>query len=307
MQDQQTKVSVSQVVVNWHLTEACNYSCKYCYATWARPDVKREIWKDNHKTKQLLKALRSYFHPENSDCLLHRDLSWDGLRLSLAGGEPMVVGNRFREIVEEAVSLGFEISVITNGSYLSENMMRWLAPKLSMLGISVDDTDAGRNSLIGRLDAKGRMHSEHGMLQIVESARAFNPDLVIKLNTVVNRHNWDSDLGSLLSVTQPDRWKVLRALPVATDELSVTDEQFQSFVERHELASHYMDVEDNEAMHRSYIMVDPFGRFYQNGQQGGYAYSDPIPDIGVSHAFKQIPFSAEGFAGRYTRLLGKTA
>lgn len=30
----------SPVVINWHVTEACNYHCGYCYAKWQRLDRK---------------------------------------------------------------------------------------------------------------------------------------------------------------------------------------------------------------------------------------------------------------------------
>ncbi|EGR3240148.1 radical SAM protein, partial [Vibrio parahaemolyticus] len=24
----------NELVINWHMTEVCNYSCKYCFAKW---------------------------------------------------------------------------------------------------------------------------------------------------------------------------------------------------------------------------------------------------------------------------------
>lgn len=25
---------MDELVVNWHITEACNYNCRYCFAKW---------------------------------------------------------------------------------------------------------------------------------------------------------------------------------------------------------------------------------------------------------------------------------
>ncbi|BBT07412.1 hypothetical protein WP7S18E06_29110 [Aeromonas hydrophila] len=47
-------------------------------------------------------------------------------------------------------------------------------------------------------------------------------------------------------------------------------------------------------MHESYLMVDPYGRFFQNtpllpaGQ--GYAYSRPILEVGAGMAFSEMSF-----------------
>jgi radical S-adenosyl methionine domain-containing protein 2 len=64
-----------------------------------------------------------------------------------------------------------------------------------------------------------------------------------------------------------------------------------------------MTVEDNHHMKRSYIMIDPLGRFFQNGgQQLGYTYSAPINDVGAATAFQDIAFYADRFAERYSSL-----
>jgi len=55
-------------------------------------------------------------------------------------------------------------------------------------------------------------------------------------------------------------------------------------------------------MRESYLMVDPYGRFFQNslliaGQ--GYAYSPPILQIGAEAAFAQMTFDPARFSARY--------
>lgn len=58
-------------------------------------------------------------------------------------------------------------------------------------------------------------------------------------------------------------------------------------------------------MHESYLMVDPYGRFFQNtplllaGQ--GYAYSRPILEVGAGMAFSEMSFDHKRFCARYIR------
>ena len=37
-----------ELVVNWHITEACNYKCSYCFAKWNRQ--KNEVMNDEAAT-----------------------------------------------------------------------------------------------------------------------------------------------------------------------------------------------------------------------------------------------------------------
>lgn len=65
-----------------------------------------------------------------------------------------------------------------------------------------------------------------------------------------------------------------------------------------------MSVEDNNDMVASYIMVDPLGRFFQNGQRlTKYAYSRPIHEVRAEAAFAEIDFHPVGFANRYRTIL----
>ena len=48
-------------------------------------------------------------------------------------------------------------------------------------------------------------------------------------------------------------------------------------------------------------MIDPQGRFFQNGtgQEGSYFYSRPITPDNVHQTFTNIAFSARRYAARY--------
>ena len=79
---------VSEMVINWHFTEACNYKCRYCYAKWQGND--KELLHDWGRTQNLLNQLSVFFLPENMANPLRQSKTWSGIRLNLAGGDPLL-------------------------------------------------------------------------------------------------------------------------------------------------------------------------------------------------------------------------
>lgn len=51
-------------------------------------------------------------------------------------------------------------------------------------------------------------------------------------------------------------------------------------------------------MHRSYLMLDPDGRFYQR-EGSNYLNSAPILDVGAENALRSVEFDAETYSSRY--------
>ena len=297
---------LSELVINWHLTEACNYRCRYCYAHWTGSG--RELVHNVPATAQMLENLWQYFHPQNLPNPLRRQMDWQGVRLNLAGGEPLLYPERAHQILSAARAIGFTTSLITNGSLLSTELAQKLAPHLSMLGVSLDSGISTTNRLIGRESRHGQLLTIEQLEETIEAARRWNPELKIKLNTVVNALNCDEDLSTLIRRLAPQRWKVLRMLPVVTNELLVSDADFQGFVARHQPLGDVMCVEDNTEMVESYVMIDPMGRFFQNALgQSSYRYSRPIPEVGADHAFAAVGMDPTKFCARYLGMLEKVA
>lgn len=280
------------LVINWHVTEACNFRCRYCYAKWQQPEG-HEVIKDPAETARLLEALYAGFN--------HQDQSGRP-RLNFAGGEPLLFGRQVTAAMELSRSIGFDVSLITNASRLTAGLAETIAPLLSMLGISIDANTTEANSQIGRLDGRGNPLNVTSLADRIATMHQMNPDMTLKINTVVNEGNWQEDLTSLISTLKPSRWKVLQMLSAVTDDMAVSDAQFRSFVDRHSALSNIMCVEDNDDMVQSYIMVDPHGRFFQNRTgRAGYDYSASIVEVGARAAFEGMKWSAEKFSARYPR------
>lgn len=289
---------LSELVINWHITEACNYRCRYCYAQWDGSG--RELIHHTPATTRMLKNLWRYFHPKRLANPLRHYMDWQGVRLNLAGGEPLLYPEHVHQILALARGIGFTTSLITNGSHLSPELTQQLAPNLSILGISLDSAIATINHQIGRQSRCGQLLTIGKLEVVLAEARRCNPSLQIKLNTVVNALNHLEDFSALIQRLAPQRWKVLRMLPVVTNELAVSDSDFHGFVNRHQDLGDILCVEDNTEMADSYVMVDPLGRFFQSSSgQSGYRYSRPILEVGVGRAFATVGMDPAKFCARY--------
>jgi radical S-adenosyl methionine domain-containing protein 2 len=290
--------TISEIVINFHMTEECNYRCGYCYATWEGNYSKAELHHSFGDIKSLLLKLADYFFSENR---LHQILSYTSVRINFAGGEPVMLGKRFVDAILLAKSLGFCTSIITNGHLLSDNMIKRIAPHLDMLGLSVDTADYLLAQSIGRVDRKNAWLSPVRATEIVKAYRLANPVGTVKINTVVNAFNWREDIGNLISNLRPDKWKILRVLPVYSTNLTVSERQYASYIKRHNAFSNIVTVENNADMWQSYLMLNPQGRFYQNTDTcNGLVQSPSVLDVGVGAALEHIDFNIETFAKRYS-------
>jgi radical S-adenosyl methionine domain-containing protein 2 len=289
---------VSELVINWHITEACNYKCRYCYAKW--DGAGRELLHDWSRVRNLLDELQAFFNPGNDANPLTQHMSWSSIRLNLAGGEPLLYQDASLRVLDYARSKGMTTSIITNGSRLTNDLIDRLAPLVSMLGLSLDSVDPTKNIGIGRVDSRGSLLDVDSVPEMLVRAKSQNSALRLKVNTVVNALNHQEDMSRIMHALVPHRWKVLRMLQVVTSDLAVSSEDFLAFVARHDAFHDVMCVEGNDDMTESYIMIDPLGRFFQNTTgQKGYHYSSPIDVIGAERAFSEWRFSAGAYAARY--------
>lgn len=293
-------IHARELVVNWHVTEVCNYGCRYCYAKWEDGGLKKELIHNGDAIKALVEEIGRFFNPCNLHNPLRQNMNWESLRLNMAGGEPLLYPEKTLQAIMHARRLGLEASIITNGSRLTLASMTAMAPHLVILGLSLDASDERINLGIGRADRLSRTLSIRELGDVIASGRHINPRLRLKINTVVNALNWEEDMSKLIGRLAPDKWKILRMLPKITYDLALSDAEFNAFVRRHDGLNQGIRVEDNDDMTESYIMIDPHGRFFQNAsEKKGYQYSDSILDVGAAKAFAQVNVSVAKFCSRY--------
>lgn len=232
-------------------------------------------------------------------------------KINFAGGEPFLpdyTSNTKKttdlgEMVKFAkMECGFEsVSIISNGRFITEAWMRQYHPYLDVLGVSCDSANDSTNKAIGR----GNGQHVSYVRQAADLCRQFS--VPFKLNTVVCSLNWEEDLSELLADTTPMRWKIFQVLGLEGENKGadtkrnvtpflISDEQFRSFVERHQgkvADPSVMKVEDNDTMQSSYVLVAEYGRFLDSST-GAKLATRSILEVGVKVAWAELEASTGG-------------
>lgn len=261
--------------------------CRFCFAPFQ--DVMTEILPKGHL-------------PRPESLRLVRILADRFDKVSFAGGEPTLCP-WLPELVHAAKEQGGTTMLVTNGSRLSK-CIDCLEGALDWVTLSIDSAHRDVLLTLGRAVGGAKPLSTTDYLELADAVRCRG--MRVKVNTVVTSANAGEDLAPLIRALRPERWKLLRVLPVAgqnsgrVEPLLCADDAFAGFVERHlHLAAEGIEVvpEDNDDMRGSYAMVDPAGRFFDNAS-GGHQYSQPILDAGIDAAWGQTFFSMARFTNR---------
>ena len=275
--------------VNYHLWEPCNMQCGFCFATFQ--DVKQEMG--------LPKG-----HLPKEDCIsvIDRIAEFGFKKVNFAGGEPTLCP-WLLDLIARAKEHGMVTSVISNGSKVSAPWLKDLNGSLDWIGLSIDTIDLKKLIDLGRVRGKSPITEEIYLNVIGEIKRH---GIRLKINTVVTSVTWEEDFTPFIRLAKPERWKLLQVLPVKGQndahiaDFMITTEQFDAYVQRNHIVENEgisVIPETNEAMTKSYVMIDPAGRFFDNAQ-GSYKYSDPILRGGVKKALKQVSIDSERFVQR---------
>lgn len=249
--------------------------CKFCYATF-----------DDMHVQMLHEA-------DAKDVIVK--LKNAGLqKLTFAGGEPLLY-KHLKSVIKFSKSIGLVTSIITNGSLLTDAWLKEMYPWLNWIGVSVDSIDVDTQYKIGRY-----ANAEVSYCSLINRIQHYGYRL--KINTVVNRYNWQEDLNYFLNFAKPERWKVFQTLKVEGqndkqfDEIKCSDVQFHSFIQKHKEQSSLVP-EDNAAMTGSYLLIDPQGRLFENSA-GKHTYSSQLQHNDIDKCLSEINLNRKMFIKR---------
>lgn len=272
------------VAVNFHFTRMCNYACGFCFHTAKTSHV-----------ESLENALRIIRMLRDKGCE----------KINFAGGEPFLP--QYRSMLGEMVKFSKvdckfpSVSIISNGVYVTREWFERYSQYLDILGISCDSVNEDVNQIIGR--GKGD-HIKHVRRS---AALCHEFGVMFKMNTVVNRYNWDEDLSDLVQELKPFRWKIFQVLPLEgenkgpnalrdVNRFLISSAQFEKFVNLHRSSLRnpsMIKVENNAMMQASYILVDEHGRFLDSST-GGKQPTASMLEVGIDEALRQLGRSAGG-------------
>lgn len=305
-----------EMVVNLHVTERCNYRCTYCFGKWGllqESSAETSAWADTAEAYRIMSDLADKFQ---------RDRGADSpIRFNFVGGEPALLPNIDDLIDHARTALKSRVSYVTNGLMLRRFEPKWTAENIDIVGISVDSSLRDTNEQIGRVTRSGKTFDLAEIGAHVRAIRKAADDLdvecpEIKVNTVVSELNVNENFDCVLNAITPDRWKILKMLPVYSAKTAISDVAFRSFAKRHRkfvrknsgFKRVVITTEDNDEMTGSYAMVDPLARFfwYDELPEGGYQYSAPMTDVSADDAWAVAGahWDEQKYGARYTELMG---
>jgi radical S-adenosyl methionine domain-containing protein 2 len=278
-------VAVPIPSVNFHLVKTCNAQCRFCYAGFEHLDRPTQTMLPKPAALAVVDALAASF-----------------TKITFAGGEPTLCP-WLPELCQAAKYLGMTTMVVTNGFRLDERRLDMLAPVCDWIALSIDSPYASTNAVIGR-----RRHGASppdGAWYLDRVAAIRQREMRIKMNTVVTAANSGEDMTSFVSQIAPERWKILRMLPIAGEndhaaDLLPDDASWRGFVKRHAAMTELgvtTVAEDNADMVGSYAMVDPMGCFFDN-VTGRLRSGRSILEVGLQQAMSDVEIDAQTFAKR---------
>ncbi|RAR46473.1 viperin family antiviral radical SAM protein [Flavobacterium lacus] len=282
--------------INFHVIKACNYKCKFCYATF-----------NDISSKGISKENQFEIIKELANSRMFK-------KINFAGGEPTLVPY-IDEFIIYAKNLGFETSIVTNASKINYDWIKNISPYLDILALSVDSLNEISNLKSGR-NQNGKTVSKDKLIELAQACRQYGVNL--KINTVVSQFNKDECLTNLINELNPFRWKILQATKVEGqnekqfDLTMISSTEFYNFCSKNKNKLNFdiKTIEEPENLIQgSYLMVDMLGRFYDSSK-GSHSYSEPILKIGLKSAINQVSVNSNKFVkreGNYTIKLNQVA
>ncbi len=273
-------------VLNFHLTDSCNYNCEYCFGKFPN-----EADLPQSEAKKVVDNLCRYI----------KKAGYPRGRINLAGGEPLL----YKEIdglIDYVKEKGLEVSVITNASLLTEERVARWKGKVSCIGVSVDSATEGVNISIGRSCA-GRVLTNE---RLIKAASAIHESgIKLKVNTVVSKFNCNEDMRELYRALKPDRLKfmqmqIVEGVNACAEKQLATAAEFTAFCERHKNCSPDTVEEPLGSMQNAYLIISPRGDITLNDNGACKVYGNCLKDE-FYEIFKSMPTDAQKFESRYKK------
>lgn len=267
--------------VNLHITESCNYSCRFCYSKFFYKDLKLKDWKavvDNLTNSGLVN------------------------RINLAGGEPLVYRG-LQELIDYIYDKGLEVTLITNGSLLTKSFIEINRNKISTIGISVDSLDTRTNRFLGRCDSRNKVLDMETLVGLCEVINRHN--IRLKINTVVNKLNYKENIyNNLIKNIKVDRWKILEMQNMIDineigHDLKTNNEEFNDFLNLNEIVNlSYSVIERDNDFRNAYLFVNNNGLLLDNSGYKHIEIGNLMRDS-FEEIFHRFNFNNEAYDKRY--------
>jgi len=235
--------------------------------------------------------------------------------INLAGGEPTLWPHLI-ELAQYIRSKGLRVSLIHNGSAPLE-LYRRIAPYLTTCGFSIDSVNPDFQQKMGRCFRDGQVISADEYAEKFRVLRSVNPDIKIKVNTVVNRVNLDDNLAPQIMAWGVDRWKFLCCMPFSDGthdnaHMVISEAEYASYMQRL-LANLHSSYHPGQYRYRtgntlivaepslagSYIMVDANGCLVDDTKNSSYTKVGDLRHDDFREALSRLTLYEDLYQSRY--------
>lgn len=263
-------------VVNLHITEVCNYKCVFCHCRFKKSNLKVEDW---------------FTIVDNITNSIKVS------RFNIAGGEPLIY-KELQKLIDYIYSKGIKVSIISNGSLITDDFLSINKEKIDMIGISIDCLNDRKIKEIGRISGN-KFLSRIDYENLCSKIKANK--IKLKINTVITNINYDEDFREFIRKVDPNRWKVFKATHFKNQNdfmipYLAKDNEFSHFIERHSKSN--IVIEDNQDLINSYIMINPQGKLVDNSGYR-YNYSQSLVYEDFRKVFRELNFNYGNYSKRY--------
>lgn len=273
---------MQKLKINYHLTQACNFSCKFCFAKYEQKHIGFD------EQKKIIENIAS-----------------SGIfdAINFAGGEPFLV-KRLPELIKFADSLGLKVSVITNGYLLTDKILDEILPHLEMLGVSCHSFNDDTKREIGSCTKTGKTLSNERLAEICLKVHKMNVSGAakcrFKINSVICKPNVNENLkDSVSKLKYVQRWKGLRCQEFGNNQgMLVTNSEFMRF-KKINSDGNLNQVFEND-MKDSYIMINPAGKLIKESSDGlGYTAVGSALEESMTDLMKKYNLKLDVYKERY--------
>lgn len=271
-------------VINYHLTNSCNYRCTYCFGKFPN---KAELTFD--QACMVVDNIARYFSKNGIA---------DG-RINLAGGEPLLCGY-LDDLIDYINAYGIKVSIITNGSLLTKERIALWKGKVCCIGLSIDSALSETNAAIGR-GYGGKQLTDKQLVSITQAIHRNGIEL--KINTVVSKLNVNEDMRVIYKRLKPDRLKLLQVEIVdgindCANKFAISKKEFDKFCGMHKDSCGNIVREYSGDMENSYLMINPQGELQLNDNGKYFTYGSCLEEE-LNEILRRTPISDEKFYARY--------
>lgn len=274
---------MEKLKINYHITENCNFNCKFCFAKYADKTLKLE------NQKLVIEKI--------ADSMLFDAINF-------AGGEPLLDKN-IVEYIQYSSRLGLKTSLITNGFLLDSQTLQQILPYLTMIGISVHTFDDETKRKIGSCTSSGEVLENQRLVEICNMVRSYNSQTrkkcKIKINTVICSENKQEILKKNIETLQIDRWKCLRCQEFCKNQnYLVNDTEYKAFAQRNTLETETVEQVFEDDMKDTYIMINPEGKLLREGADNrSYDEIGSVLEKDISDLLNVLPLKKRKYFERY--------